>query len=255
MEVIKSRTELIKTRQEIKDKLGFVPTMGALHAGHLSLGKLAREHADKVIYSIFVNPTQFAQGEDLDKYPRDIEGDLHKLEGLADYVYLPNLQDIYPNGSKVNRKAGAAAQGLESLSRPHFFDGVVTVVGILFEQIRPDIAVFGEKDFQQLMALKETFSPPNRGGKGGVQIISAPIMREPDGLAMSSRNAYLSAEERQIAPKLYEILSSNLSIAEMKDELIKHSFRIDYVETRWNRLFAAVWLGSTRLIDNVEIGA
>lgn len=233
----------------MKHKIALVPTMGALHEGHLQLGHIAREKAENVIYSIFVNPTQFAPNEDFNQYPRDVEKDIAKLEDLADHIYTPSIEDIYPNGAEVTLKAGSAAQGLESVSRPHFFDGVVTVVSKLFEHTKPDVAIFGEKDYQQLMVLKEMgFKDADTGNE--IEIIGAPTIREPDGLAMSSRNAYLSLAERQIAPKLYQTISSDMSIEEMKQKLTLLGFKIDYIEQRWNRTLAAVWLGKTRLIDN-----
>lgn len=245
MQVLNSLSDLNNARPLMMGKIGFVPTMGALHEGHLSLGKIARDNSDIVIYSIFVNPTQFAPGEDLDKYPRDVEIDLDKLKNIADFVYLPSETDIYPNGKKITVKARESAKGLESDFRPGFFDGIATVVSTLFEQIKPHIAVFGEKDFQQLQVIKELDTD--------IKIISSPIIRESDGLAMSSRNVYLSEEERKIAPKLFETISSNLKIEEMKEQLLEAGFKIDYIEQRWGRILAAVHLGSTRLIDNVQI--
>ena len=233
-----------------KSKTALIPTMGALHDGHLSLGKLARQHADIVVYSIFVNPTQFGAGEDFDKYPRNVEADKAKLKGIADYVYTPQIEDIYPDGVRVTHKAGAAAQGLCGASRAGHFDGVVSVVAKLFEHTLPDIAIFGEKDYQQLMVIREMGFAPT--------IIGAPIEREADGLAMSSRNVYLSAEERAIAPLLYKTLSeaAKQTIHNLQSTihtLKAYGFEIDYVEIRWNRILAAVWLGKTRLIDNVAI--
>lgn len=245
MNIIKSAAELKQARPQMQGKVAFVPTMGALHEGHLALGELARKHGDVVIYSIFVNPTQFAEGEDFGSYPRDVAADTAKLEGIADYIYVPTVDDIYPNGASSTRKAGAAAEGLESISRPHFFNGVVTVVGELFSQVQPHAAIFGEKDFQQLQVIREAFPQ--------VEVVGAPIVREPDGLAMSSRNVYLSEDERFIASKLHEIISSPITLPEMDARLKILGFRVDYIEQRWNRTLAAAWLGKTRLIDNVAI--
>lgn len=235
-----------------KVKIALVPTMGALHEGHLALGKIAREKADHVIYSIFVNPTQFAEGEDFETYPRNVEDDIEKLEGIADYIYTPTVKDIYPNGAEVTHKAGSAAQGLETNFRPHFFDGVVTVVNKLFKDTLPDIAIFGEKDYQQLQVIREMGFKNDDSGKT-IEIFGAPTIREEDGLAMSSRNAYLNKFERKMAAKLYEVISSNADIEAMKTKLSVLGFKVDYVEKRWDRILAAVWLGSTRLIDNVAI--
>jgi len=184
-------------------KIGFVPTMGALHEGHLGLVRLARESADVVVVSIFVNPTQFAPHEDFGSYPRQVESDVETLatEGV-DLVYLPTEGDIYPGGAQVTHRAGAAAEGLESDFRPHFFDGVVTVVHELFSQVRPDVAVFGEKDFQQLQVVREMVAAENLN----IEIIGAPIARDEQGLALSSRNAYLSEEELKIARRLNSVL-------------------------------------------------
>lgn len=228
-----------------KVKTALVPTMGALHAGHLSLGKIARQHAEKVVYSIFVNPTQFGAGEDFDKYPRNVEADKKKLAGIADEVFAPTIAEIYPNGLEITRKAGENAKGLDGDFRPTHFDGVVTVVGKLFDLIKPDVAIFGEKDFQQLMVIREVFPD--------MKIIGAPIMREPNGLAMSSRNVYLSEDERLIAPKLYEVISSGITLPEMDARLKILGFRVDYIAKRWDRILVAAWLGKTRLIDNIPL--
>lgn len=243
MKVLHSFSELQEARKQITGKLGFVPTMGALHDGHLSLVKKMRELADQVIVSIFVNPTQFGPNEDLSRYPRDIEGDLKKLEGLADYVYLPQEKDIYPNGKQITVKAGPAAEGLESEFRPGHFDGVATVVSILFEQVKPALSIFGEKDYQQLMVIRELKTP--------VQILSLETMRESDGLAMSSRNVYLNPEERKIAPLLHEYLKEYGLDA--KEKLEAAGFKVQYIAERWGRLLAAAYLGKTRLIDNIAI--
>ncbi len=258
MKTAHSLSEFQTLRGELDGRTGFVPTMGALHEGHLSLIRLAHQHADTVIVSIYVNPTQFAPHEDFDSYPRDIEGDLALLEkeGVS-LVYLPSEGDIYPNGAEVSTKAGNAGEGLESDFRPHFFHGVATVVRHLFEQVRPDIAVFGEKDFQQLQVIQEmvaTYSLP-------VEIIGGPIARDDHGLALSSRNAYLSEDELEIARMLNQILykaaenPSQESLEEAQEMMLSAGFvKVDYVafKPEWNRALAAGWLGKTRLIDNCE---
>ena len=254
MTIIKSGHEFLQACQEMQHKIALVPTMGALHDGHLALGKIARKHAENVIFSIFVNPTQFAEGEDFGSYPRDEEADKAKLKGIADVIYTPSVEDIYPNGAKADLLAGAAAEGLESTTRPHFFNGVVSVVDKLFQHTLPDIAIFGEKDYQQLMVIREMNFKNAHTGKP-IEIIGAPIVREDDGLAMSSRNVYLSEDERLIAPKLHEVISSGSSLGEMDARLKVLGFRVDYIEQRWDRTLAAAWLGKTRLIDNVAISA
>ncbi|MCC6598651.1 MAG: pantoate--beta-alanine ligase [Alphaproteobacteria bacterium] len=256
----------IVTRWKAQDlRVGFVPTMGALHDGHLSLVQRARAQSDRVIVSIFVNPAQFAPHEDFDSYPRLIDKDLKMLQAEGvDLAYTPLAAEIYPNGPTITTKVGAAAAGLESDFRPHFFDGVTTVVHTLFQQTQPDIAVFGEKDFQQLMVIREMVARENMP----IEIIGAPIMRDENGLALSSRNAYLSAEERGQADMLNQIIyNAAYRIAEMTDPATLDTIledarqaiticgfdKVDYVSLRWNRVLAAAWLGKTRLIDNCAV--
>lgn len=245
-----------------ENSIGFVPTMGALHEGHLGLVKLAKQHSDCVVVSVFVNPTQFAPHEDFDSYPRNLEGDAAKLKSAgASVVYFPEESDIYPNGKMITIKAGEAAQGLEADFRPTHFDGVTTVVHTLFSQVQPDIAVFGEKDFQQLQVIKEMCERENLD----VKIIGAPIARDEFGLALSSRNAYLSSEEIEIARMLNQVVykaafdlkngvSEDIALSEAEAALKTCGFdKIDYVR-QWNgRVLAAAYLGKTRLIDNAEI--
>lgn len=242
------------------DKVAFVPTMGGLHQGHLSLIDLAKKNADKVVVSIFVNPTQFAQHEDFGTYPRTIESDLTllKAKGVG-CVFTPDVGMIYPHGTKQDIDVGEVGQILCGKTRPHFFNSVVQVVRRLFDIICPDVAVFGEKDYQQLHIIKRFTSE--------LEIIEAPIVRESDGLAMSTRNQYLSESERKIAPQLYKIL-----VQIEKKELNKNSsikqlqqyFKLDYLEildantlkqttdnTRKIAILCAVFLGSIRLIDNI----
>jgi pantoate--beta-alanine ligase len=243
------------------EHIAFVPTMGALHDGHLSLMKIAAQHADRVVVSIFVNPTQFAPHEDFDAYPRDVDSDLMLLNSGIDLVYTPTEDQLYPNGRTITTRAGDAAKGLESDFRPHFFDGVTTVVKTLFDQIQPDIAVFGEKDFQQLQVIREMVSSL----KLPIQILGGPIVRDEHGLALSSRNAYLSEEELEIARMLNQIIfnaafeiqngaDEQTTLDEAKQSLLTSGFdKVDYVASRWGRVLAAAWLGKTRLIDNCAI--
>jgi pantoate--beta-alanine ligase len=256
------------------EKIALVPTMGALHEGHLRLVQLARKRARRVIVSIFVNPAQFAPHEDFANYPRAMARDLTLLAGI-DLVWAPAVETMYPPGFATQIvPQGPAKVGLEDAFRPHFFAGVATVVAKLLIQCAPDIAVFGEKDFQQLKVvtgLVQDLDLP-------VKIVGAPIVREKDGLAMSSRNAYLSPAERAAAPVLYRVLSdcadrisTGEHIAKVLDEgsraIEDAGFAIDYFEARNAdtlekvesandgpfRLLAAAKLGRTRLIDNVVV--
>jgi len=246
--------------------IGFVPTMGALHDGHLALVRHAKSLCDKVVVSIFVNPLQFAPTEDLDRYPRDETGDIARLQGVGcDLVYLPTVDVLYPKNFVSRIEMKGPALGLETDFRPQFFSGVATVVSKLFNQVRPDVAVFGEKDFQQLAVVRAMV----RDFDMGIEIVGMPTVREADGLALSSRNAYLSAEERAVAPRLHQSLEAirdgKLSIDQAKADLTAAGFgQIDYItlrdaetlgeitpETTSRRLLAALWLGKTRLIDNI----
>lgn len=244
--------------------IGFVPTMGALHDGHLALVRHAKSLCDKVVVSIFVNPLQFAPTEDLDRYPRDEAGDVARLQSVGcDLVYLPTVDVLYPDNFVSRIEMKGPALGLETDFRPQFFSGVATVVSKLFNQVRPDVAVFGEKDFQQLAVVRAMV----RDFDMGIDIIGMPTIRENDGLALSSRNAYLTPDERAIAPKLHQALESirdGRSIEDAKADLTREGFgQIDYIalrdaetlgeplEGRPRRLLAALWLGKTRLIDNI----
>jgi pantoate--beta-alanine ligase len=256
------------------DTVALVPTMGALHAGHLSLVRLARRRATRVVVSIFVNPAQFGPSEDFATYPRTFAADVKALrEEHADLVWAPAVADMYPDGFAIQVvPEGQAAVGLEDAARPHFFAGVATVVAKLLIQCQPDVAVFGEKDYQQLRvvtAMARDLDLP-------VKIIGAPTVREPDGLAMASRNVHLSADERAVAPVLYRVLKLCAEkiaagrpvaaiLAEGRETLERAGFRLDYLEVRDAgtlrraekgrplRLLAAVTLGRTRLIDNVAV--
>ena len=244
-------------------KIAFVPTMGALHDGHLSLVALALKRADRCVVSIFVNPTQFAPHEDFESYPRDIEADLQRLQQESVHLaYTPDEAEMYPASKESDIMAGKAAEGLETEFRPHFFDGVVNIVARLFDHVQPDIAIFGEKDFQQLQVIKEmvgTLDPP-------IEIMGAPIARDEHGLALSSRNAYLSAEELEIARMLNQALykaaqdikdgiAPSAACAEAAQSLLTCGFdTVDYVSYKpeWHRVLVAAWIGKTRLIDNTS---
>lgn len=266
-------SQTIKSYRCDGQKIGFVPTMGALHQGHLNLVKHAKSLCDKVVVSIFVNPMQFAPHEDLGRYPRQEDKDVAALAEIGcDLVYLPSPDIIYPQGFVSLVHVGGPSQGLESDARPQFFDGVTTVVMKLFNQVSPDLCVFGEKDYQQLMTIKTMVRDFNMA----LSIIGHPTTRADDGLALSSRNAYLSQVERAIAPNLYRVLqqiaelpSKGIEIDEAietaKAQLLASGFgSIDYLvardaehlgeidaNTKERRLLVAAWLGKTRLIDNI----
>jgi pantoate--beta-alanine ligase len=262
--------------RETHQTIALVPTMGALHQGHLALARLARRRARKVIVSIFVNPAQFAPSEDLASYPRDLDGDLAALAGSgADLTWVPTTETMYRQGFATRIvPGGPASVGLEDKFRPHFFAGVATVVAKLFLQCRPDVAIFGEKDFQQLKVVTALAGDLDLG----VKIIGAPIVRERDGLALSSRNAYLSAAERAVAPTLFSVLTDCAGqiahgaelagvIEEGRAAIERAGFALDYLEARNAdtlrplasardgpiRLLVAARLGRTRLIDNVAV--
>lgn len=274
---VKELRKLVAKWRADGKSIALVPTMGALHDGHLGLVKLAKKKADKAIVSIFVNPTQFAPTEDLSRYPRDEAGDLKKLASVdADLVWAPDVTEMYPEGFSTAIAPGSAAEGLEGAIRPHHFGGVATVCCKLFSQVTPDVAIFGEKDYQQLIVLRQMVRDLNLP----LKLIGAPTKRAKDGLALSSRNAYLSDEERAIAPELHAALAAlsaevcggadiAAGIANAKVRLLTVGFAsVDYIEVRDAetlqpidradgrslRILAAVRLGKTRLIDNVSAG-
>lgn len=257
MKIIHTKNELrieIARKRESVDKIGFVPTMGALHDGHLSLVKIAKNHADFIVASIFVNPTQFSPHEDFDSYPRAEEEDAQKLEQAGvDILFLPTVEVLYPDGQECLVQTGTAAQGLEATFRPTHFDGIVNVVSRLFDAVKPDIAVFGEKDYQQLQVIQEMVKDLNLP----IEIIGAPILRDNHGLALSSRNSYLSKDELVIARMLNKIISSvarTKNLGKAKEDILSYGFdKIDYIDIRWGRILVAAWLGKTRLIDNMAI--
>jgi pantoate--beta-alanine ligase len=255
--------------------IALVPTMGSLHEGHLSLVRLAKKRAKRVVVSIFVNPTQFGPNEDFDAYPRDEAGDLEKLAGVkADLVYAPPVTEIYPDDFSTRVEVIGLTSGLEGASRPRHFAGVTTVVAKLFLQSLPDIAVFGEKDYQQLLVVRQMA----RDLDMPIQVVGGEVVREPDGLAMSSRNVYLKVAERELAPRFHSVLeevakdlSEGRPVHEAtflgRDWLEGAGFKVDYLEVRTAnaltpvgqhvvepaRLLGAVYLGRVRLIDNVPV--
>ncbi|MGF7173287.1 pantoate--beta-alanine ligase [Azospirillum doebereinerae] len=255
--------------------VALVPTMGALHDGHLGLVRRGRELADRVIASVFVNPTQFAPHEDFDRYPRDEAGDSAKLVSAGCHaLYAPTVREMYPDGFATAISVGGPSEGLCGTFRPQMFGGVAVVVTKLFLQALPDVAVFGEKDYQQLMVIRRF----TRDLDIPVKVEGLPTVREADGLALSSRNAYLSADERARAPELNRALTAAAAaltggaevdgvLTAVRGRIAEAGFvSIDYVELRDAetlapvsrverpaRLLAAAWLGKARLIDNIPV--
>ena len=280
--VVRSRVALqqqVSAWKAAGETVGFVPTMGALHAGHLSLVEKAKENASRTITSIFVNPAQFAPGEDFETYPRHDEADLALLSGAGcDLVYLPTVAEMYPDGSVTDVRVNGMSDLLDGIYRPHFFYGVATVVARLFLHAQPDVAVFGEKDYQQLQVIRRMV----RDLGFPIRIIGGETRRDSDGLAQSSRNLYLSADERRAAGAMFAALHrasmrlaqgalpSNVR-AEAEAHLLRSGFRsVDYIAlvdpdtlaalpddapmpAGIARLLGAAWLGRTRLIDNLSV--
>jgi pantoate--beta-alanine ligase len=257
------------------ETIALVPTMGALHEGHLALVKLARQHSQRVVVSIFVNPTQFGPHEDFNKYPRQLEQDIALLKQAgADAAYTPTPQEMYPDGFATTVSVKGLSEGLCGAFRPGHFDGVATVVSKLLLQVLPDVAIFGEKDYQQLAVIRRMVTDLEIP----VQITGAPVVRAEDGLALSSRNAYLSPQERQQAPFLHQELQAmaleikqgkpiRATLLQAEQRILSSGFRkIDYLQlvdatslqsldkfNRPARLLVAAYLGKTRLIDNIAV--
>ncbi len=267
---------LVSSWRKNNDKIALIPTMGALHEGHLAHLIQARAQAGRVVVSIFVNPAQFAPHEDFDRYPRDPESDARKLQsaGGADLIYAPDTKEIYPEGVVSKPVLDGPASGLESDFRAHFFGGVASVVGKLFRQVMPDFATFGEKDYQQLLVVRQLVRQLDMN----IDILAVPIVREGDGLALSSRNALLSVEQRKIVPALFRTLQNvaarvragnDIAQAEAEGNAALLSAGFDCVDycavrdaetlrpirelTAPSRVLAAAWLGKTRLIDNLAV--
>jgi len=280
-----TETKIIRNVQDLRaavqvwraagETVALVPTMGALHEGHLALMRIAQNRADRLVVSIFVNPTQFAPGEDLDAYPKQEAQDLKKLAELGvDLAYCPTIDEIYPDDFSTQISVTGLTDTLCGVSRPGHFNGVATVVAKLLLQCLPDLAIFGEKDYQQLLVIRRMVRDLNIP----VEILGGATVREEDGLALSSRNAYLSTKEREIAPHLHKIMqemarsiSGGEDVADIvfagRHQLEKVGFNVDYLEVRNSatlapvgrylkvpgRIFAAAFLGKTRLIDNIAI--
>jgi pantoate--beta-alanine ligase len=276
-QILKTLPALRRWRQGLRgSSVALVPTMGALHDGHLTLVRYARRKCERVVVSIFVNPAQFAPHEDFGSYPRTWDADLAALKALkVDAVWAPNVATMYPQGFATKiAPGGPALAGLEDKFRPHFFGGVCTVVAKLLLQVQPDIATFGEKDYQQLKVV----TAMARDLDIATRIAGVPTVREKDGLAMSSRNAYLSADERAAAPTLHRVLKACATrlkkgqpfaqtLIEGEAEIEQAGFAVDYFEARHSetlaridsikdgsvRLLVAAKIGRTRLIDNIAV--
>jgi pantoate--beta-alanine ligase len=248
MQTVSDLAEWRRLRAGIRGSVGFIPTMGDLHAGHISLVQRARMENDVVVVSIFVNPAQFNDPTDFEKYKRTLPQDCALLQDAgAHYLLAPSAPDMYPDGYEVQVCETEISKNLEGPLRPGHFTGMLTVVLKLLNLVQADRAYFGEKDFQQLLLVQKmaaAFFLPTK-------IIPCETIRAPSGLALSSRNSRLPPERLEVAALLYHLLSSPRSDAEVKQELNAVGFETEYVESRWNRRLAAAWLGGVRLIDNV----
>jgi len=267
MKLIKTVAELRAWREPLwpaGKKLSFVPTMGALHDGHLELVRHGLEQSDICLPYIFLNPKQFTAGEDLDKYPKTLDADLEKLNTLGiDTVYVPNIEEVYPNGFQTTVSVSDIAKPLEGECRPDFFNGVTTVVAKMLLQCIPEVALFGEKDFQQLQIIKRMVTDLNIP----VKIMGVPTVRDENGLALSSRNQYLSPDQYKIAIQMNKILAElakgNLPEEQAIDKLLEAGFdKVDYCTARNSenfqtdkpdRVLSAAWIKDVRLIDNIQI--
>ncbi|MHA3981078.1 pantoate--beta-alanine ligase [Acinetobacter venetianus] len=271
---IQGLTASLAPARNTKKMIGFVPTMGNLHEGHLTLVRAAKKICDIVVVSIFVNPIQFGAGEDFDSYPRTLEQDSRLLADVGcDIIFAPSVEQMYGSQPRLtNISVGQITDDLCGKSRPGHFDGVAVVVTKLFNIVQPDYAFFGQKDYQQLAVIRQFVQDLNIP----LEVIGVPIVRAEDGLALSSRNGYLSAEQREIAPTIYRLLKQaeqslqegkalSEVLANISTQLTQTGFVVDYVEARQPNLqpveqfdrnlvlFVAAKLGSTRLIDNLEV--
>ena len=271
-----SLAAVVSNARQHGKSVSFVPTMGALHDGHLSLVTIAHEQSDFVVVSIFVNPLQFGANEDFEKYPRTLQDDAEKLSAAnVDVLFAPDVEDVYPLGDQITQHAGPVGETFEGKIRPGHFDGMLTVVARLFDLVKPDISVFGNKDAQQLFLIRQMVENSNHRWNA-LQLVGAPIIREEDGLAMSSRNRYLSETERELAQKISRALraaeatqgdaEARLTAAEQVMATAP-AVRLDYVAlinpatfepieagfVGRALLIIAAQVGGTRLIDNLSI--
>lgn len=280
MQIVQDKNELNELHRSWRhhgEHVALVPTMGNLHPGHISLVELAREHAERVVVTVFVNPTQFGEGEDFEDYPRTLERDTRQLRKIGtDVLFVPDVDTVYPFG--IENATVVSVPGLTEnfcgAARPGHFDGVTSVVARLFALVQPDVAVFGQKDYQQQLVIRHMTADLNLP----IRIITAPTIREPDGLARSSRNQYLTAEERAVAPQLHEVLerigrdlqNGKRDFQELELQAVATleaaGFAPDYVAVRRAQnlevpdrdcdeivVLAAAQLGKARLIDNVVV--
>jgi len=252
MNIVTKIHEWTQIRNKITEKtLGFVPTMGHLHEGHLSLCKRAQSENTITAVSIFVNPVQFNETADFDKYPRTIEKDIALLsDENIDYLFLPEREEIYQDNYECQIIENVLTKELEGEFRPGHFSGMLTVVLKLLNIIGPHRAYFGEKDFQQLILIKKmvnAFFMP-------MKVIGCPTIRDDNGLALSSRNSRLNAEQKLKAAQFAYLLKSDLDCTEIKEKLTALGFKVDYISEKWNRRLGAVWMDGVRLIDNIAIG-
>lgn len=251
MNIITDLTEWQRFRNDYSAKsLGFVPTMGNLHAGHMSLCERSKTENEVTVVSIFVNPTQFNQPADFEKYPRTINQDMELLAASQiDCLLLPPSNALYPDDYQIQVDEIELSQELEGKFRPGHFKGMLTVVLKLLNIVKPTRSYFGEKDFQQLLLIKKMVDALFLA----TEIVSCATIRADDGLALSSRNVRLNAAQRKLAAHFPRLLQSSLDIENIRQELTKLGFQVDYIAEKWQRRLAAVWLGDVRLIDNVKI--
>ncbi len=251
MNIVTSLSAWQSTRKNLLNKtIGFIPTMGNLHQGHLSLCERSKSENEITIVSIFVNPTQFNQASDFDRYPRTVEDDLAKLElSKVDYVFLPDPKEIYFDNYQIQVNETELSSDLEGAYRPGHFTGMLTVVLKLLNLMQATRAYFGEKDYQQLLLVKKMAAALFLT----TEIIGCETIRAEDGVALSSRNSRLNAEQREKAKCIPELLNSTLSLEQITEKLYSLGFKVDYIAEKWQRRLAAVWLDDVRLIDNIQI--
>jgi pantoate--beta-alanine ligase len=278
VEKVKEMQKIIDSHRSEGKRIVCVPTMGYFHKGHLSLMELAREYGEIVVATLFVNPTQFGPNEDFERYPRNFQRDFELAQSVGiDYLFAPTIEEMYPDNFYTKVIVGKFTDKFEGVKRPGHFDGVATVVTKLFNATKPDVAIFGQKDFQQALVIKQLVKEL----LFDIKIIVAPIVREADGLAMSSRNVYLSEEERKLAPRIFEALNLGIKAVQNGERrrkqinsiVLQHlrqfrEFFIDYVAAVDSEtldepeefspgqtvvILVAVYLGKTRLIDNVLV--
>lgn len=279
MQIISSANDLaaaVSNARQHGKSISFVPTMGALHDGHLSLVEIAHQQSDFVVVSIFVNPLQFAADEDFEKYPRTLQEDAEQLSAVGvDVLFAPDVDGVYPNGDRITQHSGPIGETFEGAARPGHFDGMLTVVARLFDLVKPDLAVFGNKDAQQLFLIRRMVENSNHRWNA-LQVIGAPIIREEDGLAMSSRNRYLSSDERELAQIISRALRAAETASGTPEARVRAAeqvmatapaVRLDYVAlvnpatfdpieagfVGRALLIVAAKVGNTRLIDNLSI--